>query len=99
MNEIEFVINRKETESKSNELKRQREAKKQEKEDKKKALRQQKIDSYLAQLSPEELEAITAEAEAMARQEGNVFLKGRKIPEQILNGYRLEIIGKRLAKR
>ncbi|MGV8027396.1 MAG: RepB family plasmid replication initiator protein [Anaerolineaceae bacterium] len=96
VNEIEFVIDKKETESKSNELKRQREVRKQEKEDKKKALRQQKIDGYLAKLSPEEQAALTAEAEAMARQEGNVFLKGRKIPEQILNGYRLEIIDKRL---
>jgi len=99
VNEIEFVINKKETESKSERLKRQREAKKQEKEDKEKAQRRQKIDDYLAQLSPEEQAALDAEAEAIARKEGSAFMNGRKIAEHILNGYRLEIIGKRLAKR
>jgi len=102
VNEIEFVINKKETESKSERLKRQREAKKRERkeqDDTEKALQRQRIDDYLAQLSPEEQKALTAEAETLARKEGSAFMKERKITEPILNGYRLEIIGKRLAKR
>lgn len=98
VNEIEFIIQKKETENKSNELKRQREARKQEKEDKKKALRRQKIDGYLAQLSPEEQTALTAEAEAMAREDGGAFMKDREIPEAMLNAYRWKIIEKRLAQ-
>jgi hypothetical protein len=78
-------------------LKRQREAKKREKEDKKKTLRQQKIDDYLAQLSPEEQAELTAEAEAMAREDGGAFMKDREISEPMLNAYRLKIIVKRLA--
>ena len=102
VNEIEFVINRKETESKSEKLKRREDARKQKQEaqeNKEKTLRRQRIDDYLAQLSPEELEALNAEAEAIARKEGSAFMKERKIAEHILNGYRLEIIEKRLAKR
>ena len=98
VNEIEFNIQKKETENKSEELKRQREARKQEKEDKKKALQRQKIDGYLAQLSPEEQAALTAEAEAMAREDGGAFLKDREIPEAMLNAYRWKIIEKRLAQ-
>jgi len=98
VNEIEFIIQKKETENKSEELKRQREARKQEKENKKKALQQKKIDGYLAQLSPEEQAALTAEAEAMAREEGGAFLKDRGISEPILNAYRWKIIEKRLAQ-
>jgi plasmid replication initiation protein len=99
VNEIEFIINRKETENKGKKLKRQREVKKRDNEDKTKARRQQKIDDYLAQLSPEEQAALNAEAEAIARKEGSAFMKERKIAEHILKGYRLEIIGKRLAQR
>ncbi len=102
VNEIEFIINKKETESKSEKLKRQREAKKREKkaqEDNEKALWQQKIDGYLAQLSPEEMKALTAEAEALARREGSAFMKERKIAEPVLSGYRREIIGKRLRRK
>jgi len=98
VNEIEFIIQKKETENKSEELKRQREARKQEKENKKKALQRQKIDGYLAQLSPEEQAALTAEAEAIAREEGGAFLKDRGISEPILNAYRWKIIEKRLAQ-
>jgi len=102
VNEIEFVINKKETESKSERLKRQRGAKKRERkeqDDTEKALQRQRIDDYLAQLSPEEQKALTAEAETLARKEGSAFMKERKIAEHILNGYRLEIIRKRLTKR
>jgi len=98
VNEIEFIIQKKEAKNKSEELKRQREARKQEKEDKKKALQRQKIDGYLAQLSPEEKAALTAEAEAIAREEGGAFLKDREISEPILNAYRWKIIEKRLAQ-
>jgi len=100
VNEIEFVINRKETESKSEKLKRRDDARKQKQEaqeDKEKALLRQRIDDYLAQLSPEEQEMLTAEAEAIARKEGSAFMKERKITEPVLNGYRLEIVKKRLA--
>jgi len=98
VNEIGFIIQKKEAENKNEELKRQRKARKQEKEEKKKALQRQKIDGYLAQLSPEEQAALTAEAEAMAREDGGAFMKDREIPEAMLNAYRWKIIEKRLVQ-
>ncbi len=98
VNEIEFIVQKKAaaTQWQCKEEERQRTEKRRNREDRKKVLRRQRIDEYLTQLSPVDLAALTAEADALARQEGKNLFVNREVPEQIVKSYLDILVEKKL---
>lgn len=65
-------------------------------EEQQKADLRARIEEYLAKLSPAELEALTAEAGELARQEGAKIFGKKEVPQYVINGYIHIVVEKRL---
>jgi len=67
-----------------------------EKEEREKTERRKQIEKYISSISRDDLASITSEARELAREEGKAFLKGRDIPQYMVNAYVHMIVEKRL---
>ena len=67
-------------------------------EEKAAARQKKKVDKYIEKLSPEELEHLTMEATEKALQECPLVFSDRSVPDQVVRGYMLKLVGERVNK-